>query len=405
MFGRKQLVSVKLLDTSEYLSELSGVVMELEDLASPCLVAAQCTSSAQDAFTLADVVFVLEFPHLKRGGGKEGRSGEGEEGGKKEEEEEEEVKTKSEEGEREEGGKEEEEVEEEVKTKPEEGEREEGGKEEEEVEEEVKSKPEESGKEEEKGKEEKEREEGGKEEEKEGEKERGESKEGEEEETEGANGKDGEAKENEGNLEEKEQSNGDMKEQEVKVQAVGENESADPDLTTAAALYQRYAALLDFHAQKSVRVIVAGRYGNTGASLMAKFASSLQPGNFVASSSLAEQQARSILAGKLGLNPSKVEQVGIWGLCYGDVAVDTSQTCVHDFPGAVTGPRPFSLPVNRCVFEPQWLSNELPRLLASLHGCSEGSRGGGGGGASEAHGLAEMVTAWCGGGEEEEEGR
>ena len=138
-----------------------------------------------------------------------------------------------------------------------------------------------------------------------------------------------------------------------------------------------------------------------GAALIAKLASSLSPSNFAAASSLAEQQARSILASKLRVNASKVEQVGIWGRCYGNVTLDTSQTRVHNFQGAITGPHPFSLPVERCVSDPRWLREELPKLVSVRHNHMEGYGGETGGGVSEAVSLADMVAEWCRGREEE----
>lgn len=56
-------ISLRLLASADRLEELEGTVMELADLASPSLAAASCTSSAQEAFSSACVVFVLDYPY------------------------------------------------------------------------------------------------------------------------------------------------------------------------------------------------------------------------------------------------------------------------------------------------------------------------------------------------------
>ena len=110
----------------------------------------------------------------------------------------------------------------------------------------------------------------------------------------------------------------------------------DPSLLDAARLYHRYASLLDYCAQKDVKVVVSGRFANTGASIMARTVTSLPPGSFVASSSQAEQQAKALLAKKLGLNGSDVSQVAVWGRTCGRVLADVSHTQVQHFRVSVS---------------------------------------------------------------------
>ena len=92
VFG-SQLISLCLLDTPTNLDELSGVAMEITDMASPTVESVRCTSSVQEAFQSASVVFVLDLlekrgeASVEGGGVKEGGEREGEEDGNDEGEE------------------------------------------------------------------------------------------------------------------------------------------------------------------------------------------------------------------------------------------------------------------------------------------------------------------------------
>ena len=143
-------------------------------------------------------------------------------------------------------------------------------------------------------------------------------------------------------------------------------------------------------------MILSGKYANTGAAIMAKAITSIPRTSFVACPSLVEAQARSILAQRLDVNTADVRQVAIWGRTHGPVLSDTSYTRVHHFKGAVVGPESFSLPVNRCIFEKEWLSKEFPVLLAARHGGMEGYRSNRCP-LSEAVGLVTLARDWCSG--------
>lgn len=169
------------------------------------------------------------------------------------------------------------------------------------------------------------------------------------------------------------------------------------ELASAAIRYHQYATTLDFYAQKEVKVIVSGKYANSGAAIMAKAVTSIPITNFVACPSLAENQARSILAQKLHLNSSDVRQIAIWGRTHGPVLCDTDHTRVHHFKGAVVGPDSFSLPVNQCVFEHEWLGKEFSSLLTARHGSMKGYRSNQCS-LSEAVGLVTLAQDWHSGG-------
>ena len=139
------------------------------------------------------------------------------------------------------------------------------------------------------------------------------------------------------------------------------------DLFQAARTYINYAGIMDFSAEKNVRVILIGPYANTGAALMAKTVSSIEKTQFIASPALAERQARSILASKLGVATSDIRQVGMWGSSEGHVVPDTTHTLVHHHQGSIVGPDDFSLPLRQCLFEQKWLKEDFQSLFESRH--------------------------------------
>ncbi len=79
--------------------------------------------------------------------------------------------------------------------------------------------------------------------------------------------------------------------------------------STVLNRYHDYAKTIDFCSSKVVRVIVSGSYGNLGASIIAKYATSITRSNIIAASCLVEQQAKSIVAQKLLVNGSDISQV------------------------------------------------------------------------------------------------
>ena len=80
-------------------------------------------------------------------------------------------------------------------------------------------------------------------------------------------------------------------------------------LTEAASLYNHYGAVLDFCADKSVKVIVSGRFSNLGAAVISRSAPSIPPAHIVAAACLVEQRAKSAIALRLTINTADVKQV------------------------------------------------------------------------------------------------
>ena len=167
-----------------------------------------------------------------------------------------------------------------------------------------------------------------------------------------------------------------------------------PELAAAARLYHCYGATIDFCSQKDIRVVVCGRYGNTGAALMANAVSSIDKTNFIATPCLAEHQAKAIIASKVELNGADIAQVAVWGHSCGEkAATDLSYVRVKHFPGAVMGPDPFDLPITRCIFQIEWLENKYHRQFEARHKKMEGYQRNGCA-LVEAMGLVKLANQW-----------
>lgn len=167
--------------------------------------------------------------------------------------------------------------------------------------------------------------------------------------------------------------------------------SREVELVNVAAIFQGYATALDMVAHKDVKVVVSGSFANTGAGLMALCTSSLSPTCFAAAPSLAESQAKAVLANRLHLNSSNIKQLAVWGKTHGMVLADPSPTRVAHYPGAIVGPDPFDLPLARCEFDGDWLENKFPTLMEARHNRLEGYKEEGPS-LAEAVGLAKLVS-------------
>lgn len=138
----------------------------------------------------------------------------------------------------------------------------------------------------------------------------------------------------------------------------------DDGLKEASTLYHKYAQILDFCGNKALRVIIAGQYAEIGVAVLAKTATSFAANRFTAPSELASNQAKSIIASQLNINPSQIKNVIICGRTSGEGAfADISQTCVHSYASSITGPPWYSRPIKECIHDHEWLSTEFHSLL------------------------------------------
>lgn len=165
--------------------------------------------------------------------------------------------------------------------------------------------------------------------------------------------------------------------------------SSSATLHSAALLYHSYASALNACTADTInlKVIVAGKFANTGAAIIAR---ALPEKSVVAAPCLAEEQAKAVVSRRLGLKCSRnVSRVAVRGRTEGGVA-DLSHTRVSSYPGAITGPAPFTLPLSRCVYEPGWVEGEFPKLLEARMGASCSL--------AEAVALGKLAAEWRRGG-------
>lgn len=141
-----------------------------------------------------------------------------------------------------------------------------------------------------------------------------------------------------------------------------------PSSQEAAKIYTYYAGVIDYSANKNIRVVLVGPYANIGAGIMAHTVNSIDKKQFIASPAVAEYQACSILARKLNISSSDVSQVSIWGTCNSHSMIpDTSHTLVYHYKGSIVGNDSFSLPLDKCLFDKKWLKEDFPNLLTTRY--------------------------------------
>ena len=93
-------------------------------------------------------------------------------------------------------------------------------------------------------------------------------------------------------------------------------------------------------------------------------ANKIEKENFFALSRLQENQAKAFIAKKLSVNTPDISNVIIWGSSLEFILNHTNATAVH-YDGAVWAPHieTFSHVVNEIVYNKDWLSTELPKIL------------------------------------------
>ena len=170
------------------------------------------------------------------------------------------------------------------------------------------------------------------------------------------------------------------------------------ELSEIAQRYSKYAGILDYSADKDVRVVLIGPYSNTGAGIMSKFVSSIDRKNFISSSSLAEHQASTILVTKMNTTTADVAHVGILGRSQGEVIADTGHVLVKNFQGSVVGPNDFSINLSQCLFDNKWVKDDFPMLFSKRH-TNSGCYGNQGLCLAEAVVLCKLMKSWCDGDE------
>jgi len=170
---------------------------------------------------------------------------------------------------------------------------------------------------------------------------------------------------------------------------------ADNDVSTLATHYHHYAQVLDqCNTGNDIKVLVYGRHSDLAVLIMSHYATSMQRQQFCSSHYFTEQQAKSILAGKLHINPSNITNVAVWGN-----SVDLSQCRVSQYQGAIVGPPHFTLPLTNCLFDAKWLEEDFHKEF-SIRTTNEGYKEGGPC-IAEAASILQHMTDWTNGSDTE----
>jgi len=147
---------------------------------------------------------------------------------------------------------------------------------------------------------------------------------------------------------------------------------ADADITKLATHYHQYAQVLDkCNTGSDIKVLAYGRHSDIAVTIMSHYATSMQCQHFCTSHYFTEQQAKSILAGKLQINPSNITNIALWGN-----TVDLSQCRVSQYQGAIIGPPDFTLSLTNCLFDTKWLEEDFYKEF-STRSTNEGYKEGG----------------------------
>uniref|UniRef100_A0A3Q3BAM6 Malate dehydrogenase 1B, NAD (soluble) n=1 Tax=Kryptolebias marmoratus TaxID=37003 RepID=A0A3Q3BAM6_KRYMA len=122
--------------------------------------------------------------------------------------------------------------------------------------------------------------------------------------------------------------------------------------------YREYGQLVDERASRQVKVIVSGELSvNLRCLLLAENACSIHGGQFVATATQLEDEARAVIAKEMRVRPSDVTDVFVWGNISGAFFTDLQRAKVFNYRGAVTGPPSFSQPVLELLHDRSDASN------------------------------------------------
>lgn len=140
--------------------------------------------------------------------------------------------------------------------------------------------------------------------------------------------------------------------------------SKDDWIKENCTLFVNYAKIINEVAAKSVKVLLAGHGPlNFNAYMMIKNAPNIPRQNIVAMSRMVENRSKSVIAERLNVNTAGVVDLIVWGNPNGTHYIDVSNSRVHGYDGAITGPDSFSLPVPEMVFDRKWMETEFLELV------------------------------------------
>ena len=132
-----------------------------------------------------------------------------------------------------------------------------------------------------------------------------------------------------------------------------------------AEVFTNYAKQIDNVARNDIRVIVASQKGpvNFNCSVLAKHSKKLCKQNIVGISRTMEQRAKAILAERLSVNSGHIADVLVWGNTNKSHFIDTTNSRVHLYDGAVWGPPWYSRKILDMVHDETWIAGEYLSLV------------------------------------------
>ncbi|XP_008323706.1 putative malate dehydrogenase 1B [Cynoglossus semilaevis] len=175
-----------------------------------------------------------------------------------------------------------------------------------------------------------------------------------------------------------------------------DEEKKEKKLQIISDRYTEYGRLINRRANADVKVIVSGdSFVNMRCSLLVDAACSMDSNQFVATASQVENEARAVIAEKLGVQTSDVTDVIVWGNITGSFYTDLQRVQVFNFGGAITGPPFFSQSLHTIFHDRKWLESEFQDLVHCRRTAvaSKSSRAAA---ASGAHGILTILKAWNG---------
>ncbi|XP_072513668.1 putative malate dehydrogenase 1B [Salminus brasiliensis] len=145
-----------------------------------------------------------------------------------------------------------------------------------------------------------------------------------------------------------------------------EQDDKERPVRRVAERFRCYGRLIEAHAQRDVRVVVAGdSYVNLKCSLLIENAPSVDPRRFVAMATQMENEARAQLAEKLAVKTTDITDIIVWGNISGSSHVDLQRAKVFRYRGSIWGPTGFSQPVSEMIYDRKWLETDFPSLVGS----------------------------------------
>ncbi|XP_037552673.1 putative malate dehydrogenase 1B [Nematolebias whitei] len=170
---------------------------------------------------------------------------------------------------------------------------------------------------------------------------------------------------------------------------------SDEEEEEVSGRYGTYGQLIDERAGKRVKVIVSGESSNLRCSLLAGNARSIDGSRFVATATQLEDEARAIIAKEMGVRPSDVKDVFVWGNIRGVFFIDVQRAKVFNHRGAVTGPPFFSQSLLELSPGRKWSEADFLQQLRG-HRLAVASKTGRPAAMSAANGILRVLKAWCG---------